>query len=234
MFKFKKNKQILNHIPYSPEYPDVFPARNVIPEWYKKSKGTLDDAPTPLKKTATVKRCVPFLDAMTFGYMIPLPVDINIIQINGFAYYEWRDDADGYDPIHIRPQEAMQSMPVPTGYEDTYPAWNTRSFIEIPKGYSALITHPLNHTELPFFTVSGIIDSGVLFEGNIPFFIKKGFEGLIPKGTPILQVLPFKTDNWESVKDETLRNRAHLRRRDRLITAFSWYKNNVWVKKSFD
>jgi hypothetical protein len=34
--------------------------------------------------------------------------------------------------------------------------------------------------------------------GNIPFFIKEGFSGVIPKGTPIAQVIPFKRESWTS------------------------------------
>jgi len=28
--------------------------------------------------------------------------------------------------------------------------------------------------------------------------MKNNFEGLIPKGTPVIQVIPFKRDNWKS------------------------------------
>ena len=33
---------------------------------------------------------------------------------------------------------------------------------------------------------------------NFPFFIKEGFTGLIPYGTPIVQIIPFKRDDWKS------------------------------------
>jgi hypothetical protein len=234
LVNFKKEKPvILKHCPVLPYFDDVFPSRNAIPEWYKQAKLSLNDAPTPLTKTHTFKRCVPFLEAMTFGYVIPLPIDIVVTQIDGFAYFEWPDKGKN-DPVQIRKPSIMQGFPVPDGYEETYPVWTTGSLLEIPKGYSALLTHPLNRYELPFLTLGGIVDSGVLFDGNIPFFIKKGFEGIIPHGTPILQVLPFKTDSWELEKDETLREKAELNLNKRRITAFSWYKNNIWVKKSFN
>jgi hypothetical protein len=32
----------------------------------------------------------------------------------------------------------------------------------------------------------------------MPFFITKDFVGLIPKGTPFAQIVPFKRESWES------------------------------------
>ena len=32
--------------------------------------------------------------------------------------------------------------------------------------------------------------------GNVPFFIKSGFEGVIPAGTPIAQLIPIKREKW--------------------------------------
>jgi hypothetical protein len=33
---------------------------------------------------------------------------------------------------------------------------------------------------------------------NFPFFLKENFSGVIPYGTPIVQVIPFKRENWKS------------------------------------
>jgi len=32
----------------------------------------------------------------------------------------------------------------------------------------------------------------------MPFFIVKGFTGVLPAGTPYAQILPFKRENWEA------------------------------------
>jgi hypothetical protein len=68
------------------------------------------------------------------------------------------------------------------------------------------MTHPLNRTDLPFYTLSGIVDSdNYMGEGKVPFFIKKDFTGIIPAGTPIVQIIPIKTDEvWKSEKAEHL------------------------------
>jgi hypothetical protein len=33
---------------------------------------------------------------------------------------------------------------------------------------------------------------------NSPFIIKSGFEGIIEKGTPMFQVIPFKRADWQA------------------------------------
>jgi hypothetical protein len=81
--------------------------------------------------------------------------------------------------------------------------------------------------------LSGIVDSTILHEGSIPFFIKKGFEGIIPAGTPILQIIPFKKDNWTSkVNSGLIQKSRHIATRSKV--AKSWYKNNIHQKKNYD
>ena len=61
-----------------------------------------------------------------------------------------------------------------------------------------MITHPLNRNDLPFITISGIVDGNfaISADGNVPFYIKNNFEGIIPQGTPIAQLIPFYRQNW--------------------------------------
>jgi len=88
---------------------------------------------------------------------------------------------------------------VPWGYDAFHFAWYGEWAVELPKGYSALYIQPMNRYELPFETTSGIIDSDkVNLFGTVPFFIAKDFEGTLPKGTPFLQIIPFKRENWKS------------------------------------
>jgi hypothetical protein len=61
-----------------------------------------------------------------------------------------------------------------------------------------LITHPINRYDLPFTSVSGLADYDVYpLPGNVSFHIKEGFEGTIPAGTPIMQIIPIKREDWE-------------------------------------
>ena len=55
------------------------------------------------------------------------------------------------------------------------------------------------HHDLPFTIFPGIVDTDTYYAPvNIPFTMNdQKFEGLIPKGTPIVQVLPFKRESWK-------------------------------------
>jgi hypothetical protein len=110
------------------------------------------------------------------------------------------------------------------------PAWS----IKTPNGYSSLFTHPINRIDLPFYTLGGIVDTDKWGEaGNHPFVFKNGWEGIIPKGTPYAQIIPFKRDNWESIIKPELHgyHEKNIRKRDSILRG--WYKKNAWSTKRY-
>ncbi len=114
--------------------------------------------------------------------------------------------------------------------------WDLHVSYTLPKGYSALITHPLNRNDLPFTTVSGIIDSGIVMSphGNVPFYLKKNFTGVIPQGTPVAQIIPFSQKSWHLKKTKGL-SKAGMQHNLLGGLVFSgWYKKNIWTKKEYN
>ena len=104
----------------------------------------------------------------------------------------------------------------------------------MPDGYSGLIVHPLNRLDLPFFTISGTVDFDTFYYPkvtNIPFYIKKGFSGIIPKGTPMFQIIPVKREHWESKKEKNHTEENNLKNS---IFKNGIYRKDNWVKKRFD
>ena len=92
------------------------------------------------------------------------------------------------------------TMPRPAGHLNNHLIWLPQWGWKTPRGYSTLVTHPFNRFDLPFTTTTAIIDSDKYWgAGNIPFFLKDGFEGIIPKGTPYVQIIPIKRKKWLSV-----------------------------------
>jgi hypothetical protein len=91
---------------------------------------------------------------------------------------------------------------------------------------------------LPFLTTSGIIDNDkVHFPGSMPFFVREGFTGVIPAGTPFVQMLPFKREDWESeivienpasLMKSNMENSQKYRKPDGGI-----YKNEVWEQRKY-
>lgn len=182
--------------------PRPQPAIKKIPKWWKdipaysnnKNKFDLDPYPT-----VTVKRCVPTLDILGAGYYIPLWADLFIKQENGFPFIRWTTDTP---VLEVWTENQVSSFKCVDGYSKPFfknlHGWT----IKTPPGWSCIFMHPVAYPEAPFYTISGIVDTDI-YDGeiNVPFVIKNNFEGIIEKETPMIQVIPFKRDDWESEFD---------------------------------
>lgn len=214
------------------EYLDApTPIKKLIPEWYRLGEMTTEDGSPGLKS------CGPFLDPMLMGYAVCAWDDITVGKTEtGEMTIRWGDGlAQNANIILERTNGSGKTIPRPTGFASNHLVWQSKYGWKTPRGYSTLVTHPLNRNELPFFTTSGVIDSDKFIAwGNIPFFIKEGWTGVIPKGTPIFQVIPFKRDAWIGIKDnEGLRKEAS--RIAKFVRADNGqYKKHLWQKKRFD
>jgi hypothetical protein len=212
-------------------------AKRFIPDWYKKSSNTTSSGQKDLKT------CVPFLDTMTSGYFLVTPYDI---------YISWHGKDDIYiytkkqsstgeefiqeheDFIGIRESDSGELIPRPEGHEFVHLVWKNPWAWKTPRGWSTLVTHPLNRFDLPFTTLAGIVDSDKYHTGgNIPFFIKKGFEGLIPKGTPYAHILPMKRSDWTMLEDEALIHKTIKMGNDVRSEDVGVYKKKYWQRKSY-
>lgn len=210
------------------------PAKAHVPQWYKNIPLTTDNQrkfrlDRNGNKTHSVKACVPFFDAMTTGYFLTTQQDLQVELVDGKPEIAWPNQPP---PLQMREVSHMQ---VPSGYHRTEYIWMVNETLRAPKGFSLLITHPLNRFDLPFISMSGLVDADeIMQEGQIPFFLKKDFEGIIKKGTPMLQVIPIQRHNWFAIKNEKLRelaDKAHYRSSS---TILGFYKNNFWKPKHFD
>jgi hypothetical protein len=220
--------------PDGPEFPGISPIKNHIPKWYKDLKKFNGEKPKFMPfKTAGVKECAPFLDSLTTGYTIELPSDVLVEKQDGGVLITWLT-SDKEDLVGTRPDIPGQVFPIPPGFLPIKFSWITRVTIEIPSGYSILVTHPLNRFDLPFVTLTGVVDDYVMSSGVLPFYIKEDFEGLIPAGTPIAQIIPFKRENWVSKLKPGLHKQGEVNRAISRGRLFGWYKQNIWKKKSYN
>jgi hypothetical protein len=229
-------KNILRHSVNVFGQPQIFSARESIPKWYKDTERVtgLEDNRIlnifPLRKS--FKACFPFLDSFQTGYMIPLSVDIAVKQTEGGPSITYPEIFK--KPIGLRQDDQNSKLPTPHGYSNLHFAWDTHVSFKIPKGYSALVTHPLNRFDLPFLTLSGIIDGEFTVPGgNLPVFFNNSFEGIIEAGTPIAQIILFKTENWSNSFDQSLNEEASVNNLKSGSSVIGWYKKNIWKKKSF-
>ena len=215
-------------------YPNpLTPAKNHIPEWYKKipkwKNNKIFSIGTGFNET--LKQCMPFLDSFTTGYMITLPHDIHVTNDNGVPLLNWKNSEH---PPKCRSAVADSNL-VPFGHFPMEFIWNFCCATMVPKGYSVLITHPLNRHDLPFTTLTGIVDGEMILhtKGNIPFYIKENFEGVISQGTPIAQLIPFRQENWVSKKQTGLVEKGKMYNSKSTSLLIGWYKKTFWTHKKY-
>jgi len=227
-----KYESSINYIEHS-----LLPARNFIPDWYKKIPKNKNKDGVVFDKgfRPSVKVCVPFLDAFTNGYMITTPYDIYIKNNDGVPYLVGMDGIPEEQLPRWRENLSNENI-VPTGCYPYEYTWNYRISYTVPKGYSFLATHPLNRHDLPFISLTGIVDGGLVMQhdGNFPFFIKENFEGIISQGTPIIQIIPFRQEKWQSKKEIGLVAKGQKHGYAAAAKLIGWYKNTFWTKKEYN
>ena len=171
---------------------------DVIPDWYKKMpskfiyKG-VDDL--------SLKKCVPFLDAISSGYSLVTTEDVFFKKNeNGtfeFSGHNLPTALDGNFGITSHPIDQLSGMPIGKEYLEYAFKWMSPWLIKTPKKYSVLFFHPLNMNHLPFQSLSGFVDTDKFpLTVQFPFLMKNNFEGKIPAGTPIIQIIPIKREKW--------------------------------------
>jgi hypothetical protein len=127
--------------------PRPIPAVLGLPDWFKALPQKAFN-PTMDGEAQTVKKCPPFLDAMTYGFLIPLPMDLEVR--NG--EFNWNLEVpkgfiSEYSHAPIGFHDPSQIAGTPFFDEDRFIIkFNSFWTIEAPSGYSVLFTHPTNFT----------------------------------------------------------------------------------------
>jgi hypothetical protein len=182
----------------------------------------------------TLKGCMPFLDAMTSGYIFTLPCDIEIRKNKqGLVGLRW---ATNQDLISQHGPDQAPGLPTPPTGSPSILKWRPGWRVSTPTGYSCLFTHPLNRFDLPFVTLSGVVDTDSYKLGvEFPFRLLETNKDLVilEKGTPICQVIPFRRDNWQSSVvpfDEVENKKQGFLLKSKIIRS---YQTQFWKKKSY-
>lgn len=171
----------------------------LVPDWYKNIPSKAKLRASDEKEDLTIKRCIPVLDAFTTGYSLVTTEDY---------HFEYDKDKDvtkisgGKNVINksisMHPVSQLGQMPFSPEFIEYAYKWSNPYMIKTPKGYSVLFTHPMNQPDLPFYTLSGVVDTDTyIMPVLFPFLMKNNFSGVLPAGTPVVQVIPFKRDDWQ-------------------------------------
>lgn len=233
-----KGKKTVYSFPATPLLQDIsinyIPAKKSIPNWYKDIKRTHDKDLIVEDRMVnlSVKACMPYLDALTMGYIMPLWCDIQVTQTEYGPRITWKSESD---PVVQRNDPKHNALPPYPGFSEWNFAWVTPWGLQTPLGYSLLVTQPLNRPELPFMVASGVVDTDdFATPGIVSFCVHKEFEGIIEAGTPMFQAIPIKRDSWTMEERPELARIEAIKRAKNLGKIVNGYKKDFWKPKSYE
>lgn len=184
--------------------PEPVPAAKVIPDWFKKIKPTCGREKTGFK-AMSAKKCMPLLDSMTYGYTILLQADMHVITNHDCSIIK----AENLDGSFIKTvdRHAFKQVDSPSwpGFKQDPIKFLNNWLVKTKPGWSCLFLPPVNNLNLPFTTLAGIVDTDTYFNyvnfpavWNVP-----NFDDVLPVGTPIVQVIPFKRQSMPAPNCKT-------------------------------
>lgn len=176
------------------------PAIKSIPEWFKKIPAQHDlSAPrdhfgAPLM---TAKKCLPMLDGMSVGYVIPLFGDMHVRTSKDNKHIDLTSGpfARAGD-LHSIEQLGGQSSP-------TYPGpaikFINRWVVKTRPGWSTLFLPAVNQLDKRFTCFAALVDTDVYpKQVNFPaVWHLPGYDGIVSAGTPLVTAIPVRRADIE-------------------------------------
>lgn len=221
------------------EFADVLippaPANKFIPDWYKAipthSKTTRD---VTGGMAMTAKKCLPMLDAMTHGYIIPLAGDVHIRTNEDASLIDITENCFVKQTQEHSQEQVSPNFPFPKKHLIKF---INHFVIKTPPGYSCLFVAPINHLETRFTTLGAVVDTDK-YDREINFptvWMANNYDDTVLAGTPIIQCIPFKRST--TIENFKVRPFTDTEWHQREITRLkqsnqsSFYVKNIRVKK---
>ena len=171
--------------------PRPVPCGQALPQWLRDMPARVH-SPVHQRSIRTLKQCPPFVDAMSHGFFILLPCDVQVD--NGRFSWDWPLPALSVahhprSPLSFHVPEQLQASPL-ARQEQVAIKFNAFWTIELEPGWSLMVSHPVNRDDLPFRLVTGLVDADHFIDAGINFpalWTDPGFCGVLPRGTPVAQ-----------------------------------------------
>jgi hypothetical protein len=205
------------------------PAKGVLPAWFRHLPAVDKSQLSATNNGITVKRCLPFLDAMTAGWFIPLAATVQLeISDGGHTVTAgWE-----FDREMVSNHASFQIAGSP--YEP-HPPMKFHNYwtIGTPSGWSCLFVPPINRPNDVVQVMGGLVDTDT-YRSPVHFpFVAVAPDGVytLEKGTPLVQVIPFRRDDIAlegSVRAESAQEaeqREQIRRQTH--AAAGWYRRHA-------
>lgn len=206
------------------------PSIKFAPDYFKDIAPQMDANPL----SGTVKRCVPFIDAMSEGFILPLWADMYVVTRGGEISIDFPPNFPARETLGSHSYEQIKGHPL----SDKPYGKNPLKFInpwliETEAGVSCRFTPPVNHMETRFKVIDGVVDTDTYYNNiNFPFLWTGGDgEFIIPKGTPLVQVIPFERKEV-SMEIGLIDNDRHQKTQGILGTKLkNGYRDEFWHKR---
>jgi hypothetical protein len=200
---------------------------------------------------------MPFLDALTSGYLLKMPQDLHIRHNvdatdrnnnkikDSFQTYAMFDQGqilrakginlnsgnDSHQTLQLEGSPLVEKNKNLPFYKILNP-WK----IKTPKGYSCLFVPPLNNCDDRFSIISGIVDTDTFpNEINFPIVLNGDkypiLETTIYRGTPYVQIIPFKRESWKMTLKASKQKDIIASNLFYGLTLIRYYKDKYWNKK---
>jgi hypothetical protein len=166
------------------------PAKAVLPDWFRHLPAVDRDHVTTSNDGLTIKRCMPFFDAMATGWILPLAATVRLEIKEGGQKVDAGWEFDRVMVSNHGPHQVAANPKAPRPPCKFHNYWSIRT----PPGWSCLFLPPINRPNGVFEVLAGIVDTDTYWAHiHFPFFAT-GPDGvhIIEKGVPLVQVIPFR------------------------------------------
>ena len=178
--------------------PEPVAARAALPDWLKAVPSMIESEALGGAQVRTLKHCPPLIDALSAGVMFRLAADVDVA--DGELSWDWDPPvAPGArqtrSPVGLHVPEQAAGVPFRLPASQFVVKFTNFWTVRADDGVSLLFTHPLNRADLPFLTLSGLVDCDRYTDGFVHFpalWVDPGFAGRLPAGTPVAQAFPIR------------------------------------------
>jgi hypothetical protein len=210
--------------------PAPYPAAQAMPDWLKKMQPQMEYS--GVGTIPMLKQCMPFVDAVSSGYVIPLRGPVRFAMHEGgkleianldFPATGLAVDTQSELPYHGAPFTGMFVV-----------KFINKWIVKTPPGYSCLFMPMLNEFAMPFRVFTGVIETDTYYRSvNLPALCQMppGTQVTLERGTPLAQIIPFKRETWrmemgaaDSARAAAAEQASH--------TPYN-YRDKIWAKKEF-
>ena len=185
---------------------EIYPiqlASKMMPDWWKELSEYDEDLTSQFNFTA--KKCPGIFDFLRSGYIVPAWSELRFTYDKNRQDIQWLGAsalADVGRPFVAHDDKQIKGCPVNHHGAPKILKLISPWMINVPKGYSVMFLEPTYSKNNDYTVFPGRLDADIdLIENReINIFIKLNVtdkEVIIEAGTPLIQIIPFKRENFE-------------------------------------